>query len=609
MADQAYDLVLRGGTVLDGSGAPGFVADVGVRRGLIAAVGPDLAAGREEIDARGRLVTPGFVDIHTHYDGQATWDARMTPSSGHGVTTVVMGNCGVGFAPCRPEDRDRLIRLMEGVEDIPFPVLTEGLPWTWESFPDYLDALEARAFDVDIGAQLPHAALRVYVMGERGANREPATPADIAAMAAIAKRAVEAGALGFSTSRTLNHRTSDGQPTPTLTAGEDELTGIALGLAAAGKGVLQLVSDFHPDGLAELSMVRRIVEASGRPLSFSLVQSPHSPNGWKAMLAGLSAAVDAGLPMKAQVCGRPVGVLFGLELTLNPFSQNPVFGEIAKASLADKVAALSDPDFRARLLAYDGEAAGPFTIRTLRAWDNLFPMAAAPDYEPTADMTVAARAAASGRDPAEVALDVLLENGGRGMLYNPFLNYADGSLDPSFAMLNHRDTVPGLSDGGAHVGMICDGSFPTSNLVHWTRDRTRGPRIPVETMVAMQTRDTAMTVGLMDRGLIAPGYRADLNVIDYEGLSLEAPRVAYDLPAGGRRLTQTARGYVATIVAGTVTYRDGEPTGALPGRLVRGAQSAPMALAAEEPTPRSLRPASSATAGSAASPRPPPAGA
>ncbi|PHY13693.1 amidohydrolase [Caulobacter sp. B11] len=581
MADHAYDLVLRGGRVVDGSGAPGFLADVGIRDGLIAAVGPGLAAGAEEIDAAGRLITPGFVDIHTHYDGQATWDHRMTPSSGHGVTTVVMGNCGVGFAPCRPEDRDRLIRLMEGVEDIPFPVLTEGLPWTWESFPDYLDALEARAFDVDIAAQLPHAALRVYVMGERGANREPATPADIAAMAAIAQRAVEAGALGFSTSRTLNHRTSDGQPTPTLTAGEDELTGIAMGLAAAGKGVLQLVSDFHPDGLAELAMVRRIVEASGRPLSFSLVQSPHSPSGWKAMLAGLSAAVDAGLPMKAQVAGRPVGVLFGLELTLNPFSQSPVFAEIARASLADKVAALSDPGFRQRLLAGDGEGAGPFTIRSLRAWDNLYPMADSPDYEPTADMTVAARAAASGRDPAEVALDAMLENGGRGMLYNPFLNYADGSLDPSFAMLNHRDTVPGLSDGGAHVGMICDGSFPTSNLTHWTRDRTRGPRIALETMVAMQTRDTAMTVGLMDRGLIAPGYRADLNVIDYEGLSLEAPSVAYDLPAGGRRLTQKAQGYVATIVGGVVTYRDGDPTGALPGRLVRGSQAAPMALAAE----------------------------
>ena len=581
MAQHAYDLVLRGGTVFDGTGAPGFVADVGVKDGLIAAIGPNLARGAQEIDAAGRIVTPGFVDIHTHYDGQATWGSAMTPSSGHGVTTVVMGNCGVGFAPCRPEDHDRLIRLMEGVEDIPFPVLTEGLPWAWESFPDYLDFLAGRAFDVDIGAQLPHAALRVYVMGQRGADRELATEADIAAMAAIAQRAVDAGALGFSTSRTLNHRTSDGQPTPTLTAGEDELTGIALGLAAAGKGVLQLVSDFFPDGAAELAMVRRIVERSGRPLSFSLVQSPKAPDGYRAMLAGLSAAVDAGLPMKAQVCGRPVGVLFGLELTLNPFSQNPVFAEIKDWPLADKVAALTDPDVRARLFAHDEDAKGPFAGSALRAWDNLFPMGADPDYEPAADRTVAAIAAREGRTPAEVALDALLANDGRGMLYHPFLNYADGSLQPSFHMLTHRDTVPGLSDGGAHVGMICDGSFPTSNLVHWTRDRTRGPRIPLETMISRQTRDTAQAVGLLDRGLIAPGYRADLNVIDYEGLSLEAPRVAYDLPAGGRRLVQAAHGYVATIVAGVVTQRDGEPTGALPGRLVRGAQAAPLALAAE----------------------------
>ena len=575
--DPAYDLVLRGGTVFDGSGAPGVAADVGVKDGRIAAIGAGLAAGVEEIDARGRIVTPGFVDIHTHYDGQATWSGKLDPSSGHGVTTVVMGNCGVGFAPCRPQDHDRLIRLMEGVEDIPFPVLTEGLPWAWESFPDYLDFLAGRSFDVDVGAQLPHAALRVYVMGERGANREPATPADVAAMAALARRAVEAGALGFSTSRTLNHRTSDGQPTPTLTAGEDELAGIALGLAAAGKGVLQLVSDFHPDGAAELAMVRRIVERSGRPLSFSLVQSPKAPEGYKAMLAGLSSAVDAGLPMKAQVCGRPVGVLFGLELTLNPFSHTQVYGEIAGLPLAERVAALRDPVFRARLLAEESDPQGPFAGRALRAWTILYPMGADPDYEPTPDKSVAAIATREGRDPAAVALDAMLANDGRGMLYHPFLNYAEGSLEPSFRMLTHRDTVPGLSDGGAHVGMICDGSFPTSNLIHWTRDRARGPRIALETMIARQTRDTAAAVGLLDRGLIAPGYRADLNVIDYEGLRLDAPRVAYDLPAGGRRLVQRARGYVATIVAGVVTQRDGEPTGALPGRLVRGAQAPPLA--------------------------------
>ncbi|MDP1630651.1 MAG: amidohydrolase family protein [Caulobacter sp.] len=580
MAERAFDLVIRGGRIVDGSGGPPFVADIGVRDGAIAAIGPGLAEGTQEIDAAGRLVTPGFVDIHTHYDGQATWDSRMQPSSGHGVTTAVMGNCGVGFAPCKPEDHDRLIRLMEGVEDIPFPVLTEGLPWTWESFPDYLDAVGARRFDIDIAAQLPHAALRVFVMGERGANREPATADDIAAMAAIARQAVEAGALGFTTSRTLNHRTSDGQPTPTLTAGEDELTGIALGLKAAGKGVLQVVSDFQ-NPAEEFAMFRRLVEASGRPLSFSLVQSPRGPESWKKLLSALEAAVDAGLPMKAQVCGRPVGVLFGLELTLNPFSQHAAYREIAHLPLAERVERLGDPAVRNRLLSEELDPKGPFAGSALRAWDNMFLMGDRPDYEPTADATVQAIAAARGLSPDAVALDQMLGNGGRGMLYHPFLNYADGSLDPSFAMLSHRDTVPGLSDGGAHVGMICDGSFPTSNLTHWTRDRTRGPKLGVEQVVRMQTRDTAEAVGLFDRGLIAVGLRADLNVIDYEGLTLQAPAVAYDLPAGGRRLVQRADGYVATIVAGQITYRDGEPTGALPGRLVRGAQAAPLAMAAE----------------------------
>ncbi|KRB51038.1 MAG: amidohydrolase family protein [Pseudomonadota bacterium] len=578
--ERAWDLVIRGGTLVDGSGAAPFEADVAIKDGAIAAIGKIAAAGAQEIDARGKIVTPGFVDIHTHYDGQATWDGHMQPSAWHGVTTVVMGNCGVGFAPCKPEDHDRLIRLMEGVEDIPFPVLTQGLPWNWESFPDYLDSLAARRFDVDIGTQLPHAALRVYVMGERGANREDATPADITAMAALAKGAMEAGALGFSTSRTLNHRTSDGQPTPTLTASEDELTGIALGLAAAGKGALQFVSDFaEPE--EEFAMLRRIVERSGRPLSFSLVQNPRQPNQWRTLLERLSEANDAGLTMRAQVAGRPVGILFGLELTVNPFSQHATYGEIAKLPLAERVAHLRDPQFRARLLAEEPQATPGLGTSLIQNWAIMFLMGEAPDYEQTPERTLAVLAQARGVTPQELALDHMLENEGRGMLYLPFLNYADGSLDPSFAMLNHRDTVPGLSDGGAHVGMICDGSFPTSNLTHWTRDRTRGPKLSLEAMVRMQTHDTAQAVGLHDRGLIQPGYRADLNVIDYDGLTLKAPSVAYDLPAGGRRLVQRADGYVATIVAGEITYRDGEPTGALPGRLLRGAQAAPQAIAAE----------------------------
>ncbi|MDO8899888.1 MAG: amidohydrolase family protein [Phenylobacterium sp.] len=578
--ERAYDLVVRGGTVADGTGAPVYEADIAVKDGRIAAVGEIRGRGAEEIDARGRLVTPGFVDIHTHYDGQATWDAHMQPSSWHGVTTVVMGNCGVGFAPCRPEDHDRLIRLMEGVEDIPFPVLTQGLAWNWESFPDYLDALSQRRFDVDIGAQLPHAALRVYVMGERGAAREAATAADITAMARLAQEAVAAGALGFSTSRTLNHRTSDGQPTPTLTAGEDELTGIAMGLARAGRGVLQVVSDFA-DPEAEFAMFRRIVEASGRPLSFSLTQAPKAPQAWRRLLDALTEATGAGLPMKAQVCGRPVGILFGLELTLNPFSQHPAYQALAHLPLAERVARLRDPQVRAALLGEGASAASGFAASAARNWDNMYLMGEVPDYEPRPNQTIAAQAQKAGVSPEALALDQLLSNDGRGMLYLPFLNYAEGSLAPSYEMLGHPDAVPGLSDGGAHVGMICDGSFPTSNLTHWTRDRTRGPRFDLEAMVRMQTRDTARAVGLYDRGMLAPGYRADLNIIDYENLALEAPSVAYDLPAGGRRLIQRARGYLATIVAGEITQRDGEPTGALPGRLLRGAQGAPVAMAAE----------------------------
>jgi N-acyl-D-aspartate/D-glutamate deacylase len=567
----AYDLVIRRGDVVDGSGAAARAADVAIKDGKIAEVGAVSGSGAEEIDAKGLVVAPGFVDIHTHYDGQATWDERMQPSSWHGVTTAVMGNCGVGFAPCRPADHDRLVRLMEGVEDIPFPVLSQGLPWNWESYPDYLDALEARRFDIDVGAQLPHAALRVHVMGERGANREPASPEDIAAMAAIAEKAMLAGAMGFSTSRTLNHRTSDGQPTPTLTAAEDELIGIALGLKAAGKGVLQVVSDFA-DPQMEFALLRRMVEASGRPLSFSLAQSPVRPGDYKTLLSCLRDAVEDGLPMRAQVAVRPIGVLFGFELTMNPFSFHPTYRAMAKAPLAERVARLSDPTVRAQLLAEhpEGKARG-----MVSAFQRMQLMGPVPDYEPTEATSIAAIAAQRGVAPEAVALDHMLSDGGRGMIYSPHLNYAEGSLDPAYAMLTHPDTVPGLSDGGAHVGMICDGSFPTTLVTHWTRDRTRGPKLSLEQVIKMQSADTAATVGLFDRGRLERGLRADINIIDHGRLSLKAPEVRYDLPAGGRRLVQRADGYVATIVAGEVTYRDGVATQALPGRLLRGAQAAP----------------------------------
>jgi N-acyl-D-aspartate/D-glutamate deacylase len=569
-----HDLVIRNGFIVDGTGAPSREGDIAIDAGRITSVGNVPAKGREEIDAKGEIVTPGFVDVHTHYDGQVTWGDTLTPSSIHGVTTAIMGNCGVGFAPCREQDHDRLIRLMEGVEDIPFPVLSTGLPWDWESFPQYLESLSDKSYDIDFGAQLPHAALRVFVMGERGANREEATADDIAAMAKLAREAVEAGALGFSTSRTLNHRTSDGQPTPTLTASEEELTGIGMALKEAGKGVLQFVSDFD-DPKKEAAMLRRIVERTGRPLSVSLAQSDVAPEGWRVLLGAIEDAVDDGLPMRAQVCGRPVGVLLGLDLTMNPFTAHPVYQEIKDKTLQEKVAALRDPDFRARLLSSRPDPNNPFVKSLLRNFGKLFTLDAVPDYEPEADRTVEAIAKARSVTNEEAALDILLEDDGRGMLYLPFLNYANGSLDPSYEMLSSKATIPGLSDGGAHVGMICDGSFPTSMLTHWTRDRSRGPKFSLEWTVKRQTADTAHWIGLHDRGLIAPGYRADLNVIDYDNLTLHRPVILRDLPANGRRLMQRASGYTATIVAGQTIYRDGDPTGAKPGRLVRGAQSVP----------------------------------
>ncbi len=570
-----FDLVVRGGTVIDGTGGPLRDTDVGVRNRTIAALGRDLPRGAREIDATGRLVTPGFVDIHTHYDGQATWDQRLNPSSWHGVTTAVMGNCGVGFAPVRRGDRDRLIELMEGVEDIPGAALHEGLKWNWESFAGYLDALAAVPHDIDIAAQLPHGALRVYVMGERGARLEAAREDDIAAMRRLSAEAMRAGALGFTTSRTLNHKTARGDPTPSLNATEAELTGIALGLKDAGSGVVELITDFNqPDLDTEFAMIRRLVEACGRPLTLSLAQWHGEAQGWRRILARIEAAARDGLPIKAQVAPRPIGVLLGLQGTINPFVAHDAYQAIKDRPLAERVAAMRDPAFRARMLAESAARDKTHPLaRGIMAFERMFPLGDPPNYEPPRESSIAAMAARSNRTGAEIAYDLLLADEGRGFLFAPFANYAEYTLDPCGAMIGHPDCVMGLGDGGAHVGIISDASFTTFLLSHWGRDRATG-RFDIEYLVRRLTSDTARAVGLHDRGVVAPGMKADLNVIAFDRLAVEAPAMAYDLPAGGKRLLQGATGYDATIVSGSVVYRDGQPTGALPGALVRGPQAA-----------------------------------
>lgn len=571
-----HDLVIRGGTLVDGTGAEPWTGDVAVDGGIVTQVGRVEGIGKEEIDARGLLVTPGFVDVHTHYDGQATWDSRLAPSSWHGVTTVVMGNCGVGFAPCRPQDQETLVRLMEGVEDIPGVVLTEGLSWDWESFPQFMDALESRPHDIDFAAQLPHGALRVYVMGERGANREPATEYEIRQMAELAKEAMRVGALGFSTSRTLNHRTSDGQPTPTLTAADEELLGIAMALKEIDKGVLQFVTDFK-NAPVEMAMLQRLVEESGRPMSVSLAQAEVAPEAWKRLLGWVEEANAAGLPLRGQVAGRPVGLMLGLDATLNPFVAHPSFKALDALPLEEKVAQLRRPEVREQLLSEQPATDNPFMQAVLQNFEKMFLLGDPPDYEQPPEQSLGAQARARGMRPEELAYDLMLEDDGRAMLYFPFLNYADNSLDPSLAMMKSPSTILGLGDGGAHLGTICDASFSTHMLTHWTRDRSRGERVSVQEVVKWHTQDTARAVGLFDRGLLKPGYKADINIIDYDNLRLLPPRMVHDLPAGGRRLMQQAEGYRYAIVSGQVTYRDGQPTEALPGRLVRGAQPAPAA--------------------------------
>ena len=569
MAD--YDLVIRGGTVIDGTGRPSIEADVALSGNRIAAVGKVSGSGAEEIDAKGKLVTPGFVDIHTHYDAQAVWDDHLAPSSWHGVTTAVMGNCGVGFAPCKPADRQKLVELMEGVEDIPGAVMNEGLKWEWETFGEYLDALDRKRRDIDVCALLPHAAVRVFVMGERALQLENANQADIAQMREIARDAMKAGAFGFSTSRALAHKTLRGDPTPTIRAQEDELRGIAMGMKDAGSGMLEMVSEWAPDHHAEFAMLRRVIEASGRPAVFTLTQ-PHSrPEVWRDLIRHADQAIADGLAIRPVIAPRAIGVLLGLTGSQNPFSATPTYRSIAALPLAERVQRMRDPAIRAAILSEDPQKDATFPLFNRLTYNIMFRFGTPPNYQPRPEDSLEAIAAREGRTPPEVAYDVLLENEGQNFIYTTISNYAYHDLSVSETLLNNRNTIMGLGDGGAHVAFILDSGYQTWLLSHWGRT---AQKFAPEELIRRLTSDTAGAAGLHDRGVLAVGKKADVNVIDWDRLGADAPYVVNDLPAGGKRLMQKVHGYEATIVSGQVTFREGVATGVLPGRLVRGPQAA-----------------------------------
>jgi N-acyl-D-aspartate/D-glutamate deacylase len=574
-----HDLVIRGGTVVDGTGADARTADVAITDGIVTEVGSVDGPATEELDADGLLVTPGWVDVHTHYDGQATWDDELAPSTWHGVTSLVMGNCGVGFAPAKPDEHEWLIGLMEGVEDIPGTALAEGITWDWETFPEYLDALDELRWPTDVGTQVPHGAVRSYVMGERGAKNQPATPDDIAQMAAIVKEAIAAGALGFSTSRTIAHVAIDGEPVPGTFAAEDELFGIGRVLGELGAGVFELA----PQGSAgedvvgpkkEVDWMRRLAGEIRRPVTFALIQVDSAPELWRELMDVSAQAVAEGAPLHPQVAGRPTGLLSGLQTTYSILDKFPQYVELReRLPFEELVQALRSPEVRASILGHQPSEADQALLDN--AYEKTFVLGTPPDYEPGPELTLAALGAAQGKDPLEVAYDAMLDDGGRAMLYVPILGYSDGNSDANREMLLHPAAVLGLSDGGAHCGVICDASMPTYMLTHWARDRSRGERLPLELVVKRQTQDTARLYGMLDRGTLMPGMLGDVNVIDYEGLTLHNPVVAADLPAGGKRLLQGAEGYVATIKRGVQTWSNGEDTGERPGRLVRGAQPSP----------------------------------
>jgi N-acyl-D-aspartate/D-glutamate deacylase len=563
-----HDLVIRGGTIVDGTGRERFEGDVAIDAGRIAAVGRVAERGRRELSASGHVVAPGWVDVHTHYDGQVSWDPLLAPSSWHGVTTLVMGNCGVGFAPVRPGSEAFLIELMEGVEDIPGTALAEGIDFRWESFPEYLDALDGMSRVLDVAAQVPHCAIRAYVLGDRAHDLE-LTADETDALARLTLEGLRAGAVGFSTSRTILHRSVHGL-VPGTRSHPEELLAIGRAMGEAGHGVFEMVSD-GVGSKEEFSWMRQFCRESGRVVTFAIAQAPQDPTSYRRMLARVEELAERGERAVPQVACRPTGMLFGLQSSLHPFITHPSYRAIAELPLAERVARLRAPAFRARLLGEEPATRDPIARALISNWSRIFPLGDPPDYEPPAERSVAATAAREGRRPEQVVLDWLLAREGRELLFAPLANYVDCDLEAIREMMLHPRTVLGLSDGGAHCGLICDASMPTYLLTHWVQGRTRGPRIPLETAVRLQTKNTADVWGFTDRGTLEVGKKGDLNVIDLDALALDAPLMVNDLPAGGRRLIQRVRGYRATVCAGEVTFEDGEPTGARPGRLVRGA--------------------------------------
>ena len=563
-----YDLIIKNGLIYDGIGSEPFAADIAISDEKIVKIGPLEKEAKNTIDATGKIVTPGFVDIHTHYDGQVTWDPYLRPSTYHGVTTVVMGNCGVGFSPCKPDQRGWLIGLMEGVEDIPGTALHEGIDWEWESFPEYLNALEKKPLAIDVGTQIPHGAVRAYVMGERGINHEEATQEEIDEMKQIVQEAVEAGAYGFSTSRTEKHNDVNGNLTPSITAHKTELVEIAKSLGQINKGVLQGISDFY-DFDSEFDIFKSMSSESGRPISITVEQQDARPEWWLQLLDGIEDAQSQGINMFGQVPPRATGILMGLTATLNPFRFHPSYMEIADLDLEERVKIMKDPVFKEKLLNENPVSINSLVDEIVNAYGKMFKLGEPANYEPDPDDSFESIGKRSTMSPQAIAYEVMLEKEGRALIYHPLFNYLPGDLSLVEKMLKHPFTIAGLGDAGAHCGAISDASFPTTLVQHWSRDRSRGDKIPLKTVIKMQTSETASLLGIDDRGVIKEGYKADINIIDYEGLTLHEPEIINDLPAGGRRLVQKASGYDYTIVSGEVAFIKGEATGALNGRLIR----------------------------------------